>query len=184
MNSTKRVAFKFGIIYGLTAIIFFLLQESFGFGLPETFIGAIFSFVVTLAVGFGIMYFALKEQRDVEQGGGLTIGEAVKLATVTALISAIIYTIFNLFYLKFVNPDFLTESSLRSLEMMEKWGLNLPEETYEQIEEGNQQQSPFSLAFGILFVEVLGKLFYGLILGAFMKKDKPVKVKDEENYFG
>ncbi len=174
MMSTKRVAFKYGIIYGLVAIIFFMLQENFGFGIPTSIGVAIISFVVTIAVGLGIMYFAVKEQRDVEQNGHISIGECLKLGAVIALVSAIIFSIFNLFYIKFINPNYIIESAKRSLEAMEAWGMKIPEETYDQIEEGNNQQTPFSIAFGIFITELLGKAIYSLVCGLILKKEPKI----------
>lgn len=173
----KQVGLKYGVICGLVYIIYTLIgivtniqaaassSPMLGLGLG----------LLILAVTFYVIFLGVKEFRDDVNGGGLTFGEAIKLALLIAVIAAVLTAVFNLFYQTLIDPDLMDRQLQEAIDGMEERGM-----TDEQIEGAMRftkvLSSPgLAAAITIAYTAFWG-LIKGLIAGAILKREAPPEV--------
>lgn len=163
--SIKSVALKYGLIYGLLSIIFFIAIDFSGQAGNQSL--SWFGLLITAVV----MYFAHKE--FIRDGDGyMNYGQGLGLGTLMSLIGATISSIFTYVYIQFVNPTFLENVKQAQIIAMEEKGMS---DT--QIEQAMKISENFTgptamLIFGIVFGVFFGFII-ALIISAITKKTRP-----------
>ncbi len=162
-----------GIITGVASIIVFLLQALAGGGMMLSFGIGMISLVVVIAVP--IVY--IRKQRK-ENAGYITFGDAFKMAFIGLLIGGVISTLFSAAYINFVDPNYLDDLIIRTLEGQKRFMEgNMPQAQMEEIMRETEQgirdgMTPLGMlkTFGyyVLFFLVLS-----LIFAAFLKVNPP-----------
>ena len=160
----RNYAYKYGLIYGAITIIFSLMLHIMDLTYSGSNFPQIFGYVL-LAV---LIIWAVVAFRKDNQGK-LSVGQATKIGTATALISAIITVLYIIVFANVIEPDFAEKlGELTSEQLREK----APQLTEDQIAQQVAMQTKFfwvSYPF-ILIVYSLYGLVLGWITGLFTKK--------------
>jgi len=160
----RNYAYKYGLIYGAITIVFSLMLHFMDLTYSGSNFPQIFGYVL-LAV---LIIWAIVSFRKDNQGK-LSVGQATKIGTATALISAIITVLYIIVFANVIEPDFAEKlGELTSEQLREK----APQLTEDQISQQVVMQTKFfwvSYPF-ILIVYSLYGLVLGWITGLFTKK--------------
>lgn len=160
----RNYAYKYGLIYGAITIVFSLMLHIMDLTYSGSNFPQIFGYVL-LAV---LIIWAVVSFRKDNQGK-LSVGQATKIGTATALISAIITVLYIIVFANVIEPDFAEKlGELTSEQLREK----APQLTEDQIAQQVAMQTKFfwvSYPF-ILIVYSLYGLVLGWITGLFTKK--------------
>ena len=160
----RNYAYKYGLIYGAITIVFSLMLHIMDLTYSGSNFPQIFGYVL-LAV---LIIWAVVSFRKDNQGK-LSVGQATKIGTATALISAIITVLYIIVFANVIEPDFAEKlGELTSEQLREK----APQLTEDQIAQQVAMQTKFfwvSYPF-ILIVYSLYGLVLGWITGLFIKK--------------
>lgn len=160
----RNYAYKYGLIYGAITIVFSLMLHIMDLTYSGSNFPQIFGYVL-LAV---LIIWAVVSFRKNNQGK-LSVGQATKIGTATALISAIITVLYIIVFANVIEPDFAEKlGELTSEQLREK----APQLTEDQIAQQVAMQTKFfwvSYPF-ILIVYSLYGLVLGWITGLFTKK--------------
>lgn len=164
-------AIKYGLIGGGLAAVLTLLSGALG--LNESTSGGIISSVLSIGIYIWVVYAAIKQHRDEELGGFITMGRAFITGLVPVIITAIIGGLVGYIYFTFIDPSAVEVIVEKSAEMMEGFGMN-----EEQLEEA-MKATREGFGFGKLMLNsliggaVLGAIISG-ITAAIMKKEAPM----------
>ena len=164
-------AIKWGVISGAVGIVMTMLFYNMGMMTPESPSGGIVSAIVSIAVGFAILYLGLKEYKEKANAGFLSFGRGVLWSLGFAVIAGLIGSIFSFIFFSFLAPEFITEAMATELAKLEEQGM--PDEQIEGAEKMmGMMMNPVAFAgFGFL-----GQIFYalieGLIASAILKRDR------------
>jgi len=168
--STARIALKWGLISAVISILYSVIQIVLGkYQDPDL---NTLNIIFGLVVGVGILIYALKEFRTLNNGY-LSYGEGLGVGTLTSGVSGVVAGLFSFVYLKFIDPSSLGKVMAQARDKWEEQGLS--EEQIEQAEKfGSMFTSPgaifvFSVFFALLFGFILS-----LIIAAVMRREKPV----------
>lgn len=100
-----KTELKFGVGFAVAVIIFVLIEHVLEFNTTRHDIG---QYTRMLALIFPVLatYYGIRAKRN-DQFGILTFGQGVKTGFLIALILATLTTLWFLFYVAVINPDFL-----------------------------------------------------------------------------
>jgi amino acid transporter len=166
---------KWGLITGMVYVLFSLISNMLGIqqgGGGNMGLGLLVNFLLMLATFFTI-YLGVKETRDQDLGGFLTMGQGFMAGLKMALIAGVIAGLFTLIYMKFIDPD-MTDRIMEGAEA--QWDeYNVPEEQREMSRKFTGMfLNPFIMApFMILWIAFWG-VIKSLVAGAMLKKLPPV----------
>jgi hypothetical protein len=166
---------KWGLITGMVYVIFSLISNMLGLqqgGSGGSMgIGMLMN-VLMMGATFGTIFMGVREFRDQENGGFLTMGEGFMSGLKIALIAGVIAGLFTLLYMTVIDPD-MTDKILESAEeQMDK--SNVPEEQREMSRKiTGMFLNPVVMApFMIIWIALWG-MGKALIAGAILKKEAP-----------
>ena len=166
----QKLGMKYGLICGLVYIIFGMASILLG---PDAQKSPFLSLLLGLAMvvsTFFVIFYGVKDFRDNINVGSLTVGEAVKLGALIALIAALLAAAFTLLYNYVIDPGYADRMMDAAREQLEDRGM-----TDEQIEQAMGWSEMFrSPALGAAFTVVwycLWGLVKGLISGAILKQE-------------
>jgi len=163
---------KWGLITGMVYVFFSLatnmmgIQESgnkmLGFGM-----GA-----VILVLSFFPIYLGVKEARDQDLGGYLTLGQGFLTGFKIALIAGVISAVFTFIYTNFIDPAYF-EHLMDGAES--QWDdAGMPEENREMARKWTGYiMNPITWSILALLSALFWGLIKGLVSGAMLKKDAP-----------
>jgi c-di-AMP phosphodiesterase-like protein len=169
-----KTGVKFGIIGALIVIIWSLIAHFAGLSYNNWV-----SWISTL---LQVIIFVLScvNFKKTEGQGYMTLGEGMKNGVQTALIMAVIGTIWGIVYVKFINPEFMQHIMDMQITEMEKKGME-----DEQIDQAMKIMKIFTSLPMLIIFGMLGTLFWGtittLITSAIIKKEKPVDMTTGTN---
>jgi hypothetical protein len=162
-----------GVITGIIYMVLILIQNMF---FSNNVLGFSTIKIITYLVIVGMFFYHATVARKMH-GGYITMQEVFGAVFVVILIAELFYSIFNIVYVKFIDPQFLEKISNNTINMMEKY--NMPQEKIDDLtrtfEEGKGKQlSIGSQIQSYLFSVIIDNIF-GLIIAAIIKKTKPVE---------
>ncbi|HOL00496.1 MAG TPA: DUF4199 domain-containing protein [Paludibacteraceae bacterium] len=160
--------FKSSMIYGLFMGILF--AANFFISLPQGIIFRLLSFLIIILIIYAMYRFSVR-YRDNECGGYISYGKAFSFILLTFFFASIISSIFKFFYFQFINPDYLTNLLQESLKIIDSMQLPVNEEFYDQME---KTMKPITYSLQSIWVDVFLGIILGLIMSAFIKKDKNI----------
>ncbi|MGV6830418.1 MAG: DUF4199 domain-containing protein [bacterium] len=149
MNTTIKKFGGYGLLTGLVIFIIHLLfSKNFSYETNEV-LG-----YISIFLSLSFIYFGIKHYRDKVNEGLLSLGQALKIGILIALLVAVGIAIADFIYTKFINPEWFAE--------------------YEQmlIDQGKQDEiiemtSEMAAVFMLVLVTIIGfiiSLISGLIL--------------------
>lgn len=166
----QKLGMKYGLICGLVYVIFGMGSILLGPEAQSSLITGMLLGLATVVSTFFVIFYGVKEFRDSVNGGSVTIGEAVKLGALIALIAALLAAAFTLFYNFVIDPGYADRMMDATREQFEDRGM-----TDEQIDQamgwGEMLRSPvLQAAFTVVWYSLWG-LLKGLISGAILKRE-------------
>lgn len=168
-GSVKKVAMQYGLILGIVSILLSVIVYVMGQAYEQPWWQSLLSFALML----GCIVYAIKAFRG-ENGGFLSLGEALKVGLAVALIAGIIGMIFNYIFITVIEPDFALNILDKARENMLEQNPNMTEE---QMEFGMSMAEKMTSPIVMSAMAIIGSLFFGfiisLIAGLIMKVNKP-----------
>ena len=164
-KSTFSPALQFGLLTGLVMIVFTLVLFLAGVGekSPLRFVGYV--------LFIGMIFWGMVSIRDRQLDGVMSYGKAFGTGFWISLFAAILVGVFTFFYLKYINPGFITTHLAQArMKMQER-----PNITEAQIEQGMKMARMFTtpiVSATIAFImEVVVGTILSLIIAIFAKRE-------------
>jgi len=161
-NATKS-AMQNGLIAGALTSISFLLAA--------IKIPVLSSLTIFISIGIVVfLYMSAKRFRDINNGGVFTFGQAFSYVFRVYMYGALIGSLVMLIYAS-LNNNFLGLMLNDTMLIYEKFNIPVDEKVYDMLE---MILKPAPYALINLFGKLFGGLFWGLVLAAFLKKEKSI----------
>lgn len=160
--STGQYAKKWGLVYGLLALLVALIPLILE--VQAQWIG-----ILPIIIAIVVYVMATKEFKT-DNGGYMTFGEGFKISILTALIAGAIRSVGNYVYVKFIDPG-VTERMAQAVQ--DAWReQGISEEQIEQMSgfSAGISNPELGLFFGII-IALLGGLIWGSIVSAINKNE-------------
>ena len=164
----KNTVFRYGIGSALGIFILFLISSLLlkGVDFKTQEIYGYASIIVSLS----FVYFGIKHFRDTKNHGLLSFGKGLVLGLLITLFASITFGVYNVVYVEFIDPNFMTEYYQHYVEQISKTlsGVELQEKIKEMEAEKEMFSSPvmnFLLMFLTVFmIGLIVSLLSSLIL--------------------
>ncbi len=173
--SPGKFAVKFGIIYGLFQILEFVVMYVLNIDAQTNpFVGIILNILNYFILPFIFIYIAANNYKTEINNGYILLSDTLKVGVTTSTIAALLYGVFYLIF-NFIFPEFQDELLEKIQQITIKQN---PKITTEQLNMSMKYVKMFMnpyliVPFTVLFYCLLG-IVHSLIVGAIIKKDKPV----------
>lgn len=169
-SSSKQIMLNYGLILAVASILIAVLNFVFGNVYKPHWSISIISIMATIAV----IVLALKALK-LNNGGYLSLGESLKTGLGIALISGIIYVLYNYAFTTIIEPDYFKNlASVQEAAIIEAY----PNMSDEQLEGALEMSKKFSGIGMISAIIIIMSLFSGfivsLIAGLIMKKSEEI----------
>lgn len=172
LPSPVKIALKWGLVAGIAIIIYGMILYFAGMSTNQS--AQWFSYIL---LGIGI-YLGAREHRDKQLGGYMSYGRALGAGVLICLFAAILTGLFNYVFFT-LNTDALEEIKTQQEQQIYEQGL-----PREQEEMSLKMVSKMMTPAMLLVFVIPGMTFFGLILSliiaAFLKKDRPLHIEEEE----
>ncbi len=163
VENTSKSAVQNGLIIG--AII------SLNVLISALKIPVLSSFSILISIGIVVyLYFMTKKHRDQEGDGFLTFGQAFKYLFKVYFLGAIIGSLVLLIF-TLMHKEFIADLINQTMMLYDKMNIPVDDATYNLL---MVFFNPFSFALMNLFGGAIKGAFWGLILAAFLKKEKSI----------
>jgi len=161
-----------GVIQIFTAVLAYVLGSNASNPGWQSYTSAAIAFIAMIA----IFIHSQKSYRDNINGGLLELGEAVKIGVTIAVISAVIYGIYNYLFMTVIEPDYAQQILDTTEQNMLRQN---PDLTDEQLDTALSMTSKMSSPAITVPLGIVGSAIFGLIMslitGLFIKKsDSPL----------
>lgn len=168
---------KWGLITGMVYVVFFMisnlmgLQQSMGGTGGNVGLGFLVQTVLMVASFFTI-YLGVKETRDDDKGGYLTLGEGFIAGLKIALIAGVIAAIFSFIYIQFIDPTMMDKVLTAAENQWDEAGMD-----EDQREMSRKMMGYVMNPIAMSAITVVSVVFWGvikaLIAGSMLKKLAP-----------
>jgi len=165
--SPGKFARNYGVILGLILIVLAVIMYITGMQLK-----GIQWPMYLYYIAFPVMVFYAISNYKKQQGNLLSLGDAIKVGLIVAMISALVYAVYNLLFNYVIDPGFINEAVQAELDRMLESG----KMTEEMIEKTAPMREIFTnplvgTTIWIAMSAIFG-LIYSLIAGLIMKKEE------------
>ena len=103
----KRSILRFGLYSIITVSLLSLLIWSL-IGTTDNTFGEVIGYS-SMVVSLLFVYFGIKHYRDRENNGIVSFGKALLIGILISLMASLAFGILDIIYVKFINPDFMTD---------------------------------------------------------------------------
>lgn len=170
METQKPTLKKFGMNYGLLLGVLMILIGVVSYVTGLAIEGKTWPNIIYY-IAFPVVIFYAISQFKKQNAGLLTLGEAIKMGLLIAIVSAIVYAIYGLIFNYIIDPDFMGQMMEVTREKM----LENPNLTEEMVDQQMEWVEKFmnpvlGTAVWIALSAFFG-LLYSLIAGLVMKKE-------------
>jgi len=167
--SLKKIALNYGLLLGLASVALSVVTYVMGVHLERPWWASVLGIVIMAA----LIVYGLKAFKQ-DNGGFLSLGEAIKVGLAISVIAGIIGAVYNYVFVTVIEPDFVAQMMEITKEQMIEQN---PDMTEEQMEMGlsitEKFMSPGIMsAMAIIFTLFLGFII-SLISGLVMKQNRP-----------
>jgi hypothetical protein len=158
---------KFGLLLSAALISLSLLFYVIEWDITITYAACSF---ITYISG---LYWGIKQYRNKELNGYISYRKALGTGVLIVIVLTLVMTIYNYFYLKYINTDMTERTILKTQELMEKF--NTPEDKIEEAIDKIRlaQKSPIESALNQLKNSLIMGAIVSAILSLFIKKNDP-----------
>lgn len=168
----RKFVLNYGLLLGIILIVIGVIMYVTNYHLQPHWSFTVLTFAAFIAVvTYGIKAF------KTENGGFLSLGEAIKVAVGIGLIAAILSGVWTILLATVIEPDYMVQmADMQREQMMDRF----PEMTNAQIdsamEMGASFRSPWiAFASGLVMYMFFG-LIIGLVVGLIMRQKRPYDV--------
>jgi hypothetical protein len=170
-TSQYTIGLRFGVITGLLYAVLLFLRYRYFASNPIQF--GMFAMVTYIIILF--MYLLAGLARKKELGGYVEMKETFQAIFIVILITELVYIIFNLIYLKWVDPLFWENLKTTSLTYYQhqKMSVEQMEQAMKGFKDVDQQTKPIGLLKGYGYSVIIDSIF-GFIIAAILRKKQPV----------
>jgi len=155
----KKTILRFGLYGVITICLLSILIWSLVKVVDNT-TGEIIGYS-SMVVSLLFVFFGIKHFRDRENNGVVTFAKALLIGVLISLIVSVAFGILDIIYVKFVNPDFMTDYYEGMLEQAQ----TLPAEEFEILkEELNAEKEMFLNPFMHFFIMSMMVFVIGFII--------------------
>ncbi|UAB80320.1 DUF4199 domain-containing protein [Marixanthomonas sp. SCSIO 43207] len=167
--SVKKIGFNYGLILALLVVGLSVIVYVLGLHLDQPWWQSVLNFIfMAVCIIYGLKAF----KKD--NGGFLSLGEALKTGLVIAIVSGIIGSIFTYIFITVIEPDFITQMLEVTQEKMIEQNPNM---TQEQMDMAMGMTEKFMSPWIMFAMGLIASLFFGfiisLIAGLIMKQPRP-----------
>jgi len=162
--SITKSAMYNGLIMGVIFSINFLFSVSKITSL------VVLTNVIAILIIIGIYRMAM-QFRDTECNGIITYSKAFSLILLTFFFAAIISSVVKFVYFQFINPDYLDQMFQETMKVLNKMKFPVNDE---MINQTKSMLKPVNYTFVYIWTNVFFGLIVGLIMAAFIKKEKSI----------
>ncbi|NJL76433.1 MAG: DUF4199 domain-containing protein [Saprospiraceae bacterium] len=106
--SVFPTALRYGVLLGIIVIIYTFINYQTLFAISNIG-GTISAFLLQIIIWFGIVTLAIRKHRDKDLGGYISMGRCIGLGVLMIVIATLMNSIFNYFYIAFINPDIVVQ---------------------------------------------------------------------------
>jgi len=170
--SVKKIALNFGLLLALLSIVLQVIAY-----VTDTHIDRPWWLNVTgILISVGVIVYGLKAFKN-DNGGFMSLGEALKAGLAISLIAGIIGAIFNYIFITVIEPDFVAQTMEYTREQMIAQNPNMTEEQMEMgLSISEKMMTPWIMSAMAIIVTLFFGFIISLIAGLIMKQNRP------ENY--
>jgi len=167
----KNTVLRYGLRSALSIIILFLVSSLLLQGLDFT-TQEIYGYV-SIIVSLSFVFLAIKHFRDQKNNGLLSFKEGVIIGILITLFASITFGFYNLIYVEYINPDFMTEYYNYSIEQVSKTlsGEELQTKLKQMAEEKELFAKPI-MNFSMMFLTVFMIGFIISLISSFILSKK------------
>ena len=176
---TKNVNFlsitlRNGILLGLASVAFTVLLYITDFLYTDSTLLAVITWLINIAISVVFIVMAVEQYKKANEGF-LSIGEAIKVGVLVAVIAGVIGAIYQVIYATIIDPDYydkVVEVAMKKMSAM----ANFNEEQLEEFQDkmyANKPSIASSFSTSIIF-SAIGGLIISAIVGAVKKKEQPM----------
>lgn len=169
----KNTIIRYGIYSAITICLLALAGWYLGKNLDYS-IQEIIGYT-SMVVSLLFIFFGIKHFRDTENNGVVSFGKALLIGILISLIAALAFGILDVIYIKYIDPDFVTEYYSHYVEEMRN---SLSEAEFKiEFEKLEAQKELFSntfMNFFLMFATVLIIGFIISLISALVLQRKPI----------
>ncbi|WP_315504550.1 DUF4199 domain-containing protein [Capnocytophaga sputigena] len=168
------IALRNGILLGLASVAFTVLLYVTDFLYTDNTLLAIITWLINIAISVVFIVIAVEQYKKANEGF-LSIGEAIKVGVLVAVIAGVIGAIYQVIYATIIDPDYydkVVEVAMKKMSAM----ANFNEEQLEEFQDkmyANKPSIASSFSTSIVF-SAIGGLIISAIVGAVKKKEQPM----------
>ena len=168
------IALRNGILLGLASVAFTVLLYVTDFLYTDNTLLAIITWLINIAISIVFIVIAVEQYKKANEGF-LSIGEAIKVGVLVAVIAGVIGAIYQVIYATIIDPDYydkVVEVAMKKMSAM----ANFNEEQLEEFQDkmyANKPSIASSFSTSIVF-SAIGGLIISAIVGAVKKKEQPM----------
>ena len=175
----KKNVLVFGLISGLvvSTIMAISMITMYKSKIADHGAGSMIIGYLSMLVAFSLIYVAVKNQRDKQNGGVISFGKAFKMGLLIALIGSTMYVIMWAIVYNFYMPDFMERYCAQVIE--NERATSTPAEIQKLTEQMNTQKEMYkNPLFFVLFtyIEILPVGLLVSLITALILKRKTAKV--------
>lgn len=178
----KRNVLIFGSIIGVFLVAHIMYMVHLIYNKPDFQSNDVLGYIFLFGV-FSLVFFGVRNYRNKELNGFISLGKAFKTGALIALLASTIYMVFWLFYYYLYVPDFLEKYIEHVMLEATREGA-MEAELAAKSEQMDQfsalYQGPFMVAL-ITYMEVLPIGLVVAFVSSLILKKKPVEVAETEN---
>ena len=168
--SIKKIALNYGLLLGLASIGWSVLLFVMDKHVERPWWSGVISFLLMIV----ILVIGLKAFKK-DNGGYMSLGEALKAGLAISLIAGILGVIFNFIFVSYIDPDVVAKTLELTEERMYEQNPNM---TSEQAEMALSMTEKFMSPGIMAAIGIIATLFFGFIIslvaGLIMKRSQPL----------
>ena len=169
------IALRNGILLGLASVAFTVLLYVTDFLYTDNTLLAIITWLINIAISVVFIVMAVEQYKKANEGF-LSIGEAIKVGVLVAVIAGVIGAIYQVIYTTVIDPNYYEKVVEVAMKKMSGITSNFTEEQMEEFQNKMYSSKPSiasSFSLSIVF-SAIGGLIISAIVGAIKKKERPM----------
>lgn len=169
------IALRNGILLGLASVAFTVLLYITDFLYTDNTLLAIITWLINIAISVVFIVMAVEQYKKANEGF-LSIGEAIKVGVLVAVIAGVIGAIYQVIYTTVIDPNYYEKVVEVAMKKMSGITSNFTEEQMEEFQNKMYSSKPSiasSFSLSIVF-SAIGGLIISAIVGAIKKKERPM----------
>lgn len=169
------IALRNGILLGVACVVLSVLLYVTNLLYTGSFLIGAITWLLNLAICVVFIVMAVQQYKTANDGF-LTVGEAIKVGIVTALVGGVIAAIYSVIYTTVIDPNYYEKVVEVTMEKMSAFTSNFSEEQMEELREKTLQSKPSVVwtFFSSILGSAIGGVIISAIVGAVKKKERPM----------